>query len=112
MYILNVFVTTDSSVTNIMDAISCGFQLSHCIYSIRASLYYLSKSSYNEYNGIIIIVVPLLMQYASNINNKLFPSPIAIILTIGLYLVIMAYIVFSYNLRNSAISPINSFNFL
>ena len=98
MYILNILVIANSSITNIIDTILYSLQLSYYIYSIWASLYYLSKSSYNKYNRIITIVVPLLMQYTSNINDKLFPSPIAIILTIGLYLVIIVYIVFSYNL--------------
>ena len=112
IYILNVLVIANLGVTNIINAVLYSFQLSHQTHSMCTSLHCLSKSSCNEHNRIITTVVPLLMQYASNINNKLFPSPIAIILTMGLYSVIMAYIVFSCNLRNSAFSPINSFNFL
>src|SRR5277367_6266909 len=98
MYVLNVLVTADSGVTNTMDAVSCGLRLSHWTYSMRASLHRLSKSSCNEHNGIITTVVPLLTQYASNINNMLFPSLVAIILTIRLCLVIIAYILFSCKL--------------
>src|SRR5450432_3057100 len=111
MYVLNVLVTTNLGVTNIMDAVLYGFRLSHCTHSIRASLHRLSKSSYNEHNRIITTVVPPLMQYAGNMNDKLFPCPVAMILTMGLCPVMMAWIVFSYNPRNSTFSPINSFNF-
>src|SRR5271168_4522861 len=111
MYVLNVLVMADSGVTNTMDAVSCGLRLSHCTHSIRASLHCLSKSSCNEHNGTMTTVVPPLTQYAGNMNNMLFPSLVAMILTIGLCPVIMACIVFSYNPRNSAFSPINSFNF-
>src|SRR5450432_38892 len=97
MYILNVLVTTNSGVTNTMDAVSCGFRLSHWTHSIRASLHRLSKSSYNEHNGIITTVVPLLTQYAGNMNDKLFPCPVAMILTMGLCPVMIAWMVFSCN---------------
>src|SRR5450432_4627880 len=111
MYVLNVLVTADSGVTNTMDAVSCGLRLSHWTHSMRASLHRLSKSSFYEHNGIMTTVVPPLTQYAGNINNMLFPSPVAIILIMGLCPVMMAWMVFSYNPRNSAFSPINSFNF-
>src|SRR5271167_3874746 len=90
MYVLNVLVTADSGVTNTMDAVSCGLRLSHWTHSMRASLHRLSKSSCNEHNGIITTVVPPLTQYAGNINDKLFPSPVAIMLTMGLCPVMMA----------------------
>src|SRR5579871_1902008 len=112
MNVLNVLVIADSGVTNIIDAVLCSLRLSYCIHSIWASLYCLSKSSCNEHNRIITTIVPLLTQYTSNINNKLFPLPVAITLTIGLCLVIIVYIVFSYKLQNSAFCPINSFNLL
>src|SRR5579862_6131004 len=112
MNVLNVLVMADSGVTNIIDAVSCGLRLSYRTHSIQASLHCLFKSSCNEHNGIITTVVPLLTQYASNMNNKLFPSPVAITLTIGLCPVIIAYMVFSYKLQNSAFCPINSFNLL
>src|SRR5579862_9760957 len=110
MNVLNVLVMADSGVTNIMDAVLCGLRLSYCTHSIQASLHRLSKSSCNEHNGIITTVVPPLTQYAGNINNKLFPSPVAITLTIGLCPVMMACMVFSCKPRNSAFCPINSFN--
>ena len=112
MYVLNVFVTADSGVTNTMDAVSCGLRLFYCTHSMRASLHRLSMSSYNEHNGIMTTVVPPLTQYAGNINNKLFPSPVAMILTIRLCPVMMACMLFSCKPRNLAFSPINSFNFL
>src|ERR1700722_19794340 len=111
MYVLNVLVTADSGVTNTIDAVLCGLRLSHWTHSMRASLHRLSKSSCNEHNGMITMVVPLWTQYAGNMNNMLFPSPVAIILTMGLCPVIMACTAFSCNPRNSAFSPINSFNF-
>src|SRR5271169_5904959 len=110
-YVLNVLVTADSGITNTMDAVSCSLQLSYWTYSIQVSLHRLSKSSCNEHNRIITTVVPPLTQYAGNINNKLFPSPVAIILTMGLCPVMMACMVFSCNPQNPAFSPINSFNF-
>src|SRR5271163_1160913 len=112
MYVLNVFVTADSGVTNTMDAVSCGLRLSHWTHSIRASLHRLSKSSCNEHNGMMTTVVPPFTQYAGNINNMLFPSPVAMILTMGLWPVITACMLCSCIPRNSAFGPINSFIFL
>src|SRR5579871_3750184 len=104
MNVLNVLVIADLGITNIIDAVLYSLRLSYYIYSIQASLHCLSKSSCNKHNRIITTVVPLLTQYASNINNKLFPSPVAITLTIRLYLVIIAYIVFSCNLEFGLLS--------
>src|SRR5579862_5920996 len=112
MNVLNVLVMADSGVTNIIDAVLYSLRLSYRTHSIQASLHCLSKSSCNEHNGIITTMVPLLTQYTGNINNKLFPSPVAITLTIGLCPVIMACMVFSCKLQNSAFCPINSFNLL
>src|SRR5271155_3627781 len=102
MNVANVFVTADSGVTNTIGAVSCGLRLSHWTHSMRDSLHRLSKSSCNEHNGIITTVVPPLTQYAGNMNNMLFPSPVAMILTMGLCPVMMACMLFSCNPRNSA----------
>ncbi|KAF2092373.1 hypothetical protein NA57DRAFT_50441, partial [Rhizodiscina lignyota] len=48
---------------------------------------------------------------ASNINNKLLPSPIAIIATTGLLYYIIALIASSYNPLNSTSSPTNFRNY-
>lgn len=56
---------------------------------------------YNDTNGVTIIVTPLEVIIVGNMNNILLLTPIPIMATTGLYLLIIALIVASYFPQNS-----------
>jgi hypothetical protein len=64
----------------------------------------------NVINGITTTVIPPCSAYASNINNKLFPSSVSITATTGLSPTTIAATASFYTLRNSAVLPIIRYN--
>ncbi|GKU12906.1 unnamed protein product, partial [Fusarium langsethiae] len=63
-------------------------------------------SSSNATNGVITTVTPSGVQYAGNINVKLFPPPVGVTCTIGHSPRATARITDSYNPLNVADGPI------
>jgi hypothetical protein len=106
----NPFLTADSGITNITFTPSGGRRLFHSRYMIPIAWHRLFMSYRNIINDIITTVIPLLLQNAGNMNNKLFPPSVLITTITELSSVMMALIAGSCAPRNSAFLPMTCFN--
>ena len=74
----------DSGVTNIIDAVLGGRQLSYAIHNMLSSWHHHIISACNATSGTITIVVPPGVVNAGTMNNILFPLPVGMTATTGL----------------------------